>query len=131
MTEPLDDALRAVAEPRRRAILHLVADRELPAGEIAAEFDISRPAVSQHLGVLRSAGLLHERRDGTRRLYRADLSGLAPLRLFLEDLWSTSLDTARELAEAEMNEVGTNEVGTNEVGPARTGDRSAAARHAG
>ena len=60
-----DDALRALAEPRRRAILRLVADAELPAGQIAEAFDVTRTAVSQHLSVLKNAGLLHERRDGT------------------------------------------------------------------
>ena len=62
-----DEALKAIAEPRRRAILRLVADDELAAGEIAAAFDVSRTAVSQHLTVLKNAGLLSERRDGTRR----------------------------------------------------------------
>jgi len=74
-----DEALKAVAEPRRRAILRLVAEDELPAGEIAAAFDVSRTAVSQHLTVLKNAGLLTERRDGTRRLYRARPEGLAGL----------------------------------------------------
>jgi DNA-binding transcriptional ArsR family regulator len=76
----MDDALRALAEPRRREILRLVAAQELAAGEIAAAFDITRPAVSQHLTVLKHAGLLDERRDGTRRLYRARPEGLANLR---------------------------------------------------
>lgn len=95
-----DEALRALAEPRRRAILRLVAHDELPAGEIAAAFDVTRTAVSQHLTVLRSAGLLSERRVGTRRLYRARPEGLAELRAFLEDMWASSLDVARRLAEA-------------------------------
>ena len=72
-----DEALRAIAEPRRRKILQLVAHDELAAGEIAAAFDITRTAVSQHLTVLKNAGLLSERRDGTRRLYRARAQGLA------------------------------------------------------
>ena len=67
----IDQTLQALAEPRRREILGLLADRELTAGEIAARFDVTRPAVSQHLAVLRAAGLVSERRDGTRRLYRA------------------------------------------------------------
>ncbi|QJY45575.1 ArsR/SmtB family transcription factor [Pseudonocardia broussonetiae] len=96
-----DEALRALAEPRRRAILRLVAHDELPAGRIAEEFDVSRTAVSQHLGVLKAAGLLHERRDGTRRLYRARPEGLAGLQVFLDEMWATSLDTARRLVEAE------------------------------
>lgn len=75
-----DEALRAIAEPRRRAILRLVAHNELAAGEIAAAFDVTRTAISQHLTVLKNAGLLAERRDGTRRLYRARPAGLAGLR---------------------------------------------------
>ena len=97
-----DDALRAVAEPRRRAILRLVAREELAAGEIAAAFDVTRPAVSQHLTVLKQAGLLTERRDGTRRLYRARPEGLAHLRRLLDDIWAGALDTARRLVEAEQ-----------------------------
>jgi DNA-binding transcriptional ArsR family regulator len=96
-----DEALKAIAEPRRRAILRLVADGELAAGEIAAAFDVSRTAVSQHLTVLKNAGLLDERRDGTRRLYRAKPEGLAELRQFLNDMWASSLDVARRLVEAE------------------------------
>jgi DNA-binding transcriptional ArsR family regulator len=94
-----DEALRAIAEPRRRKILQLVAHDELPAGEIAAAFDITRTAVSQHLTVLKNAGLLSERRDGTRRLYRARAQGLAGLREFLDDMWSGALDAARRIAE--------------------------------
>ena len=96
-----DEALKAIAEPRRRAILRLVAHAELPAGEIAAAFDVSRTAVSQHLTVLKNAGLLTERRDGTRRLYRARPEGLEELRQFLDDVWASSLDVARRLVEAE------------------------------
>jgi DNA-binding transcriptional ArsR family regulator len=96
-----DEALKALAEPRRRAILRLVAHQELPAGRIAGEFDVSRTAVSQHLGVLKAAGLLHERRDGTRRFYRARPEGLAGLQTFLDQMWATSLDTAKRLVEAE------------------------------
>lgn len=98
-----DNALRAIAEPRRRAILRLVARDELAAGEIAAAFDITRTAVSQHLTVLKKAGLLSERRDGTRRLYRARAEGLAGLREYLDDMWADSLDAARRIAEAERD----------------------------
>lgn len=96
-----DEALRALAEPRRRAILRLVARDELAAGEIAKAFDVSRTAVSQHLTVLRNAGLLSERRAGTRRFYRARPEGLAGLREFLENMWASSLDAARRLTEAD------------------------------
>ena len=96
-----DEALKALAEPRRRAILRLVATDELAAGEIAAAFDVTRTAVSQHLTVLKTAGLLHERRDGTRRLYRARPEALDGLRRFLDEMWAASLDVARRLVEAE------------------------------
>ena len=99
--EATDETLRALAEPRRRAILRLVARDELAAGEIAAAFDVTRTAVSQHLTVLKNAGLLAERRDGTRRLYRARPEGLAGLREFLDEMWGTSLDVARRLVEAD------------------------------
>jgi DNA-binding transcriptional ArsR family regulator len=107
MTEPwnteqaTDEALRALAEPRRRAILRLVSEDEMAAGQIATAFDVTRTAVSQHLTVLKNAGLLTERRDGTRRLYRARPEGLAGLRRFLDDMWASSLDAARQLAEAD------------------------------
>jgi DNA-binding transcriptional ArsR family regulator len=96
-----DEALRAIAEPRRRAILRLVADDELAAGEIAAVFDVTRTAISQHLTVLKNAGLLAERREGTRRLYRARPEGLDGLREFLDDMWAASLDAARQIVEAD------------------------------
>lgn len=96
-----DAAIRAIAEPRRRAILRLVRDEELSAGEIAAHFDVTRPAVSQHLRVLKDAGLMTERRDGTRRLYRVRPEGLAGLRGFLEEFWDESLALLRDAAERE------------------------------
>jgi DNA-binding transcriptional ArsR family regulator len=99
--EVTDDALRAIAEPRRRAILELVARDELPAGEIAAHFDVHRTAVSQHLTVLKSAGLVDERREGTRRLYRARPEGLDAVRHVIESMWTSALDVARRLVEAE------------------------------
>ena len=92
--------LDAVVEPRRREILRLVGDRELPAGEIAAHFpDVSRPTVSEHLRVLREAGLVTERREGTRRLYRARREGLIGLREFLDGFWDVRLDDLRREAE--------------------------------
>jgi DNA-binding transcriptional ArsR family regulator len=90
----------AIAAPRRRAILTLVRGKELSAGEIAAHFDVTRPAISQHLRVLKDADLLSERRDGTRRLYRARPEGLAELRAFLDDFW----DLGRLKAVAEVEE---------------------------
>lgn len=101
-----DEALRAIAEPRRRKILQLVAHDELAAGEIAAAFDITRTAVSQHLTVLKDAGLLSERRDGTRRLYRARAEGLAGLREFLDGMWAGALEEGRRLAEEDRGAAG-------------------------
>lgn len=95
----MDAALKAIAEPRRRAILRLVWDRELAAGEIASHFDVTRPAVSQHLRVLKDADLVDERRDGTRRLYVAKHDTVAELRDFLDDYWSASLTSLRDVAE--------------------------------
>jgi len=103
--ELIDETLKALAEPRRREILRLVSQDELAAGEIAEAFEVSRTAVSQHLTVLKNAGLLDERRAGTRRLYRARPEGLAELRHFLDDMWASSLDMARRLAEGETEEV--------------------------
>jgi DNA-binding transcriptional ArsR family regulator len=97
----MEAALKAIAEPRRRQILALVRDEELPAGEIAAHFDVSRPAVSQHLNVLKEAGLVSERRNGTRRLYRARPEGLVELRTFLEGFWDDRLDALKREAEKE------------------------------
>ena len=97
----METALKAIAAPRRRQILSLVREGELSAGEIAAHFDVTRPAVSQHLTVLREAGLVSERRNGTRRLYRARPEGLAPLRAFLEDFWEDRLEVLKREAERE------------------------------
>jgi Predicted transcriptional regulators len=97
----MEAALKAIAEPRRRQILALVRDEELPAGEIAAHFDVSRPAVSQHLNVLKEAGLVSERRNGTRRLYRARPEGLVELRTFLEGFWDDRLVALKREAEKE------------------------------
>ena len=92
--------LSALADPRRRAILRLVRDVERPAGEIAAHFpEVTGPAISQHLRVLREAGLLAERRSGTRRLYRARPQGLRELRAWLRDFWGDALEDLKEAAE--------------------------------
>lgn len=85
------NALRAAAEPRRAEILRLVWDRELPAGEIAARFDVTFGAVSQHLRVLLDAGLVEVRRDGRRRLYRANKERMGPLCQVLEQEWTARL----------------------------------------
>lgn len=97
----MEAQLRALAGPRRREILELVRDRELAAGEIAAHFDVTRPAVSQHLTVLKDAGLVTERREGTRRLYRADGAGLAGIKQFVDRFWEVGLERLKGEAEAE------------------------------
>lgn len=86
------DRLHVIAEPRRREILAHVWDEELAAGEIASRFDVTWGAISQHLGVLRDAGFVHMRKDGNRRLYRADKEALGPLRAVLESMWAGMLD---------------------------------------
>lgn len=100
----MDAAVKAIAEPRRRQILQLVRSGELPAGEIASHFAVTRPAISQHLAVLKEAGLLQERREGTKRLYRARPEGLAELRAFLEGFWDERLDALRREAERKETE---------------------------
>src|ERR1700747_3645546 len=100
----METALKAIAEPRRRRSLTLVRDGELSAGEIASHFEISRPAVSQHLTVLREAGLVDERRNGTRRLYPARPEGLAELKAFLEGFWDERLEALKREAEREERE---------------------------
>jgi DNA-binding transcriptional ArsR family regulator len=97
----MEAALRAIAEPRRRRILELVGGRELSAGEIASHFEVTRPAISQHLGVLKEAGLVDERRNGTQRLYRARPQGLAELKAFLDGFWDTKLEALQREAERE------------------------------
>jgi DNA-binding transcriptional ArsR family regulator len=97
----MQTVIQAISEPRRREILQMVRDRELAAGEIAAGFDVTRPAISQHLTVLRNAGLVSERREGTRRLYRARPEGLAELRSFLEGFWEDHLERLKLAAEQE------------------------------
>jgi DNA-binding transcriptional ArsR family regulator len=97
----VQSALDALAEPRRREILALVRDRELAAGEIAANFDVTRSAISQHVSVLKQAGLVTERREGTKRLYRARPEGLADLRAFLDEFWTERLDVLVREAERE------------------------------
>jgi DNA-binding transcriptional ArsR family regulator len=92
----------ALAERNRRRILALVRDAEMGAGEIAAHFEVSRPAISQHLAVLRGSGLLEERREGTRRLYRARPEGLAGLRDFLDSFWTERLERLKLAAELEQ-----------------------------
>jgi DNA-binding transcriptional ArsR family regulator len=93
--------LDAISSPRRREILRLVWDAELAAGDIAARFDVSWPAVSQNLKVLRSAGLVRERREGTKRFYRADRAALGPLQTVLRQMWEADLDALERTIESD------------------------------
>src|SRR5713226_4160933 len=102
----MEAALRAIAEPRRRRILELVGSRELSAGEIASHFEVTRPAISQHLGVLKEAGLVEERRNGTQRLYRARPQGLAELKAFLDGFWDEKLEARQREAERKEQQRG-------------------------
>ncbi len=95
----VDSAFRALADPTRRRILRLVAHRALSAGEIATHFDSTRPAISQHLGVLRTAGLLTEKRDGSRRLYQAESKALEAVIDHLRSFWSPRLQELKRQAE--------------------------------
>ena len=96
-----DLALRALAEPQRRRILTLVGDGEMAAGEIADHFDITPQAVSQHLRVLKEAGLLGERREGTRRLYAVRPEAIESVRAFLDELWPASLARLKATVEGD------------------------------
>ena len=96
----MDEALRAVADPTRRAILRLVRETELPAGAIAEEFpEMSRPAVSQHLRVLTDAGLVDVRPEGNRRLYRWRPEGLQDAAAFIDEMWTDRLTRLKHAAE--------------------------------
>jgi DNA-binding transcriptional ArsR family regulator len=95
----VERALRAIANNRRRAMLEFVWDRERTAGEIAGLSGMSRPATSQHLRVLREAGLVHVRVDGNRRLYRSDPVRMAELRSALESFWGERLPRLRDEVE--------------------------------
>jgi DNA-binding transcriptional ArsR family regulator len=103
MVREMDDALKAIAEPRRQEILRLVRDDEMSSGEIASHFDVSRPAISQHLRVLKDAGLVSERRDRQRRLYRVRPQRISELQEFLGSFWVTGLARLKHEAEAEQN----------------------------
>lgn len=96
------EPLQVIAAPRRLRILELVWDRELSAGDIAAQFEVSWSAVSQHLSVLKAAGFVVERREGRSRLYHADQAALGSLRSVVEEHWRRGLDRLKGLAEAEQ-----------------------------
>jgi DNA-binding transcriptional ArsR family regulator len=102
VTEPapaVEDAIRALAHPGRRTMLRLVWDQERPASELAEAAGLSRSAASQHLKLLREAGLVHVRVDATRRLYRADLDRVAEVAALLDDFWATPLERLKAVTE--------------------------------
>jgi DNA-binding transcriptional ArsR family regulator len=96
-----DAGLRAIANPRRRAILRLVWDQERSSGDIASHFSVSWPSISQNLRVLEDVGFVRLRREGTTRWYRADRARLGPLKTVLQKMWESDLDRLAELAERE------------------------------
>jgi DNA-binding transcriptional ArsR family regulator len=97
----MQEAIDAIAHPSRRAMLRLVLDRELPVGELAERIGLSQPAASQHLKVLRDAGLVRGRVDGRQRLYRVDVEGLERLRREPDAYWGPALAALKDAAEAE------------------------------
>jgi DNA-binding transcriptional ArsR family regulator len=94
-------ALQALGDPTRRAVLEELRHGPRAVGEIARELPVSRPAVSQHLRVLKEAGLVTERQNGTRRLYRVEPDALAELREYLETFWEGALANFKAAAEKE------------------------------
>lgn len=124
----MEAAIRAIAEPRRREILRLVWTSELAAGEIARHFDVTRPAISQHLRVLKEAGLVSERRRGTRRLYRARPESIAELRTYLESYWDENLRLLKRSAEEEERGGTVVTVDTKAIGTGRTSSTASSSR---
>jgi DNA-binding transcriptional ArsR family regulator len=96
--------LDALGDPTRRAVLELLREGPRPVGQIAERLPVSRPAVSQHLRVLKEAGLVRDRHEGTRRVYGVDATGLAALRAYLETYWDTALTAFKEVAERPAEE---------------------------
>jgi DNA-binding transcriptional ArsR family regulator len=99
------NGLTALSDPTRRAIFERVAERPRAVGELAGELPVSRPAVSQHLKVLKEAGLVVHRADGTRRIYAIDPEGLSMLRAYLEQFWTRNLAGFKAAAERRDEEV--------------------------
>jgi len=91
----------ALADPTRRAVFERLREGPRPVGDIARDLPVSRPAVSQHLRVLKDAGLVTERREGTRRLYRIDPDGLAAIRDYFDEFWNEALAAFKAAAESE------------------------------
>ena len=107
------EIFEAIAQPKRREILRLLAGGELSAGEVAARFEVTQPAISQHLAVLKRTGLIAERRDGTRRLYSVRSEGLADVHSFLAELIPASLERLKQAAEEEEQRAGARHAARN------------------
>jgi DNA-binding transcriptional ArsR family regulator len=107
------EVFEAIAQPKRREILRLLAGGELSAGEIASRFSVTQPAISQHLRVLREAGLVSERRDGTRRLFSVQAAGLADLHDFLAQLLPAGLERLKQAAETEQRRIDAGDASRN------------------
>jgi DNA-binding transcriptional ArsR family regulator len=99
------NGLTALGDPTRRAIFERLAERPSAVGELARELPVSRPAVSQHLKVLKEAGLVIDRADGTRRIYQLDPGGIAVLRRYLDQFWNRSLTAFKAAVEQTTEEV--------------------------
>jgi DNA-binding transcriptional ArsR family regulator len=97
-------ALEALGDPTRREIFELIADRPRAVGELAGELPVSRPAVSQHLKVLKDAGLVNDRPEGARRIYALHPEGIAALRAYLDGFWNRSLVAFKAAAERQFKE---------------------------
>ncbi len=99
-----DNGFKALGDPTRRAIFELLADGPRAVGDVAGDLPVSRPAVSQHLAVLKEAGLVVDRQDGTRRLYQLDPNGVAAMRTYFDRFWDRSLAAFKAAAEATPTE---------------------------
>ena len=102
--EAYENGFAALGDPTRRAVFELLRDGPRAVGELARELPVSRPAVSQHLRVLKEAGLVTERRDGTRRLYRIDPEGIGELQAYFASFWDRALASFKAAAEREGKE---------------------------
>jgi DNA-binding transcriptional ArsR family regulator len=102
--ETNESRFAALADPTRRAVFERLREGPRPVGELARDLPVSRPAVSQHLRVLKDAGLVTERRDGTRRLYRVDPNGVAAIRDYFDQFWTEALAAYEAAAESEGRE---------------------------
>ena len=107
------EVFEALAQPKRRQILQLLAGGELSAGEVASHFSVTQPAVSKHLKVLKDSGLVSERREGTRRIYSVRAEGLADLHGFLADILPAGLERLKRAAEAEQRRSGAGDASRN------------------